>query len=171
VTYPDRLISGILGSVKVIAMVGATPNPSRPAYLVMRYLLARGYRIIPVNPGHAGGEILGQRVYARLADIPEPIDLVDIFRRPEAIDRVVDEALALQPKPRVIWMQFGLRDDAAAARAEAAGVTVIMDRCLKIEFGRFSGENSWAGLNSGRVTVRAPRAGDVYQQLKLPSKD
>ena len=108
----------------------------RPVHGVMAYLLRQGYRVIPVNPGHDGHEILGQRVYARLADIPEPIDIVDIFRRQEALSGVVDEALALDPKPKAIWMQLGLRDDAAAARAEAAGLSVVMDRCIKVDHAR-----------------------------------
>ncbi len=123
----------ILGSVKIIALVGASANPARPAHGVMAYLLAEGYQVIPVNPGHDGQEILGQRVYARLADIPVAVDLVDIFRRADALSGVVDEVLALSPLPRVIWMQLGLRDDAAATRAEAAGLTVVMDRCIKVD--------------------------------------
>jgi predicted CoA-binding protein len=117
-------------------MVGASPNPARPSNGVLHYLVGRGYRVFPVNPGHAGKEIAGQQVFARLADIPEPVDLVDIFRRREAVSGVVDEALLLEPLPRTIWMQLGIWDDAAAARAEAAGLTVIMNRCLKIEYGR-----------------------------------
>jgi predicted CoA-binding protein len=165
--YPDRFFRAILGSVKTIAMVGATPNPARPAYLVMKYLLSKGYRVIPVNPGHAGAEILGQKTYARLADIPEPIDMVDIFRRADAIPGVVEEALALDQKPRVVWMQLGLRDEAAAARAEAAGVTVVMDRCPKIEYGRLCGENSWAGINSGTLSAKKPRLAQGFQRLDL----
>jgi predicted CoA-binding protein len=105
-------------------------------YGVMEYLLLAGYRVIPINPGHAGKEILGQRVYAKLADVPEAIDLVDIFRRQDALAGVVDETLALVPLPKAIWMQLDLRDDAAAAKAEAAGLTVIMDQCIKIEHDR-----------------------------------
>lgn len=150
-------------------MVGATANRARPAYFVMKYLLSRGFKVIPINPGHA--EILGQTAYPRLADVPEPIDMVDIFRRSSAVDGVVDEALALDPLPNVVWMQLGIRNDAAAARAEAAGVTVIMDRCPKIEYGRLCGENSWAGINSGRISSRAPKPGTVFQRLELPTKD
>lgn len=169
--YSDRLIAAVLNSVKTIAIVGASANPARPVHIVMAYLLSRGYRIVPINPGQAGKEILGQKVYTRLGDVPEPIDMVDIFRRGEAIDGIVDEALALDPKPRVIWMQLTLRHDSAAARAEAAGLTVIMDRCPKIEFGRLCGENSWLGLNSGRISSRVPRPGAGYQRLELPSGD
>ncbi len=132
-SYPDDLIRNLLEDVKTIAVVGASPNPARPVYGVMQYLLRHGYRVIPVNPGQGGKEILGQRVYERLADIPEPVDLVDVFRRQEALAGVVDESLALSPKPKAIWMQLDLRDDAAAAKAEAEGLTVIMDRCIKID--------------------------------------
>ena len=132
-TYTDEHLRAVLQSGNTIAVVGASRNPARPVYGVMAYLIAAGYRVIPVNPGHAGGEIQGQRVYARLADVPEPVDIVDIFRRQSALASVVDEALALSPKPKAIWMQLDLRDDAAAARAEAAGLKVVMDRCIKVE--------------------------------------
>jgi hypothetical protein len=117
-------------------MVGASANPARPSHGVLQYLVGKGYRVFPVNPGHVGKEIGGQVVYARLSDVPETIDLVDIFRRPEAVGGVVDEALLLEPLPKTIWMQLGIRDAAAAVRAEAAGLTVIMNRCLKIEYAR-----------------------------------
>jgi len=116
--------------------VGASANQARPAHGVMRYLLGVGYSVFPVNPGLAGGNLLGRTVYARLADIPSAIDLVDIFRRREALAGVVDEALRLNPLPKVIWMQLGLRDDDAAQRALDAGVQVVMDRCVKIEHAR-----------------------------------
>ena len=132
----DTVVRDLLTSSRVIAVVGASPNAARPVFGVMRYLMAAGYRVIPINPGHAGHEILGQGVYARLADVPDPIDIVDIFRRPSALAGVVDEALALDPSPKAIWMQLGLRDGAAAAKAEAAGLTVVMNRCIKIEHGR-----------------------------------
>jgi uncharacterized protein len=134
--YFDADLSAVLALPKTIAIVGASTNPARPVYGVMAYMLRAGYRCIPVNPGQAGKEILGQKVFARLADIPEPIDIVDIFRRQEALAGVVDEALALSPKPKAIWMQLDLRDDAAAAKAEAAGLAVIMDRCIKVEHAR-----------------------------------
>lgn len=132
----DTRLRELFASVQTIAVVGASPNRLRPVYGVMEYLLLAGYRVIPVNPGQAGKEILGQHVCARLADIPEPIDLVDIFRRKDALAGVVDEALALSPRPKAIWMQLDLRDDVAAAKAEAAGLTVIMDRCIKVEHDR-----------------------------------
>jgi predicted CoA-binding protein len=129
-------IRDLLASARTIAVVGASPNPSRPSYDIIRYLLAAGYRVIPVNPGHGGQTILGQAVYATLANVPVPVDIVDIFRRQDALSGVVDEALALSPRPKAIWMQLGLSDEAAAARAEAAGLQVVMDRCIKVDHAR-----------------------------------
>ncbi len=152
--YSDAKLRGILGRVRTIAVVGASANWNRPSTFVMRYLQTKGYRAIPVNPGLAGQSLLGERVYASLRDIPEPVDMVDIFRAPEHVGPVVDEAVAIGAK--VVWMQLGIRDDAAAARAEAAGIEVVMDRCAKIEFGRLGGELSWFGVNAGLVRNRAP---------------
>lgn len=126
--YPDSYIRGILNTVKTIAMVGVSPKDNRPSYFAFKYLLERGYRMIPVNPGQAGKELLGQKVYARLADIPEPVDMVDIFRASPYAPGIVDEALALKPRPQVIWMQLGIRNDEAARRAEQAGIEVVMNR-------------------------------------------
>src|SRR5215475_14736582 len=123
--YPDSYIRGILNTVKTIAMVGISPKDIRPSYFAFKYLLERGYHMVPVNPGQAGGEILGQKVYAKLADIPEPVDMVDIFRAPQYAMGVVKEALALKPRPQVIWMQLGVRDDEAAKLAEDAGLKVV----------------------------------------------
>ena len=134
--YDNQYIAEILNSVKTIALVGASPNVARPSNGVMGFLLLRGYHVIPVNPGLAGKEIRGQKVYARLADIPEPIDMVDVFRAAEYLGAVVDEALALTPRPKVIWGQLSVRDDAAAAKAEAAGIHVVMNRCPAIEIPR-----------------------------------
>jgi predicted CoA-binding protein len=147
-SYPDDLIRGILNGVKTIALVGASSNEVRPSYFVLKYLSQRGYRMIGVNPGLAGQEVLGCPFYAKLADIPEPVEMVEIFRNSEAANGIVDEALALDPLPKVIWMQLTVRNDDAAARAEAKGVTVIMNRCPKIEYGRLSGEIGWTGVNS-----------------------
>ncbi|MBB3609054.1 MAG: CoA-binding protein [Rhizobium sp.] len=135
-SYDDSYIADILLSVRTIALVGASPNPARPSHGVMAYLMARGYRVIPVNPGQAGKEILGQWVFGHLSDIPEPVDMVDVFRAPEYLRSVVEETIMIEPRPPVIWGQLGVRDDAAAARAEAAGVKVIMDRCPAIEYPR-----------------------------------
>ncbi len=153
-SYPTDYIRGILQEVKIIALVGASSNDVRPSYLVMKYLLGKGYDVIPVNPGLAGQTLLDQMVYASLKDIPRPIDMVDIFRNSEAAGPIVDEALTLIPKPLVIWMQLTVRNDAAALRAEAAGIKVVMDRCPKMEYGKQSGEWAWVGGNSGIISSR-----------------
>lgn len=154
--YPDALIRSILTSVKTIALVGASDNVARPSYFVFKYLTERGFRVIPVNPGKVGQSLLGVPFAASLAEIDEPIDMVDIFRASEAAPGIVEEALALAPRPRVIWMQLSVRHDAAAARAEAEGLTVIMNRCPKIEYGRLSGEIGWQGINSRVLSSRKP---------------
>ena len=169
--YPDSYIRSILHDVKTIALVGVADSPVRASNIVARYLVGKGYRVYTINPNIAGKEIAGQNVLARLADAPEPIDMVDIFRRPDAIAGVVDEALALEPKPKVIWLQLGLRDDAVAARAEAAGVRVVMDRCPKLEYGRLAGENQWAGMNSRIVTTRKPVLAAGHQHFSLRAKE
>ncbi len=137
--YPQSYIADILRATRVIALVGASPNPDRPSNGVMAFLLRKGYRVIPVNPGQAGKEILGQKVYAGLSDIPEPVDMVDVFRASEAVPSVVEEALSMRPLPDVIWTQLGVRHDAAAAKAEEAGIKVVMDRCPAIEYPRLIG--------------------------------
>jgi uncharacterized protein len=153
-TYSTEYIRGILQDVKVIAMVGASSNEVRPSYLVMKYLQGKGYSVIPVNPGLAGQMLLGEKVYASLKDIPKPVDMVDIFRNSEAAGPIVDEALALQPRPKVIWMQLMVRNDDAASRAEAQGIKVVMNRCPKMEYGKLSGEWAWVGGNSGIISSR-----------------
>jgi uncharacterized protein len=152
--YSPDYIRDILRTVKTIALVGASSNIVRPSYFVMKYLIDKGYEVIPVNPGLAGQELLGQTVHASLKDIPKPIDMVDIFRNSEAAGTITDEALALDPAPKVIWMQLSVRNDEAAARAEAAGVKVVMNRCPKMEYGKLSGEWSWVGGNSGIISSR-----------------
>lgn len=131
--YPSGYISDILESVKIIALVGASSNELRPSHSVMKFLLATGYQVIPVNPALAGQRLLGQLVYAALRDIPKPADMIDIFRNSVAAGGVVDEALNLKQRPSVIWMQLGVRNDAAAARAEAQDIKVVMNRCPAIE--------------------------------------
>ena len=166
--YDDGYIRGILNTVKTIAMVGISPKDNRPSYFAFKYLLERGYRMIPVNPGQAGKEILGQKVYARLADIPDPIDMVDIFRASQFAMPVVKEALELRPKPRVIWMQLTVRDDAAAKLAEQAGIKVVMNRCPKIEYGRLSSEIGWIGVNSRMLSSkRAKVFGKGVQRMSI----
>jgi uncharacterized protein len=165
--YPDDLVRGVLKSVRTIALVGASANAARPSYFVLKYLHERGYRMRPVNPGLAGGTILGLPVYARLADIPEPIDMVDIFRASDAVPGIVEEALALDPKPKVIWMQLTVRHDEAARRAAEAGLTVVMDRCPKIEYARLSGEIGWNGVNSRVLSSKKPVMRAGFQSLGL----
>lgn len=130
---PDAELAGLLAGVRTIAVVGASPNPARPSFGVTRFLAERGYKVFPVNPGHAGMEIAGLRAYARLADLPEPIDMIDVFRASEHVAGVLEEALAMTPRPKLFWTQLGVVDNAAAARAEAEGLGVVMDRCPKIE--------------------------------------
>ncbi len=154
-TYPDGLIRRILRSVDTIAMVGASANWNRPSYFAMKYLQEKGFRVIPVNPNAAGQEILGEKVYARLEDIPFPVDMVDVFRSSEEAGGVADAAVGIGAK--VLWMQLGVRNDEAAARAEAAGLTVIMNRCPKIEYGRLSGEIGWMGVNTRVISSRRHR--------------
>jgi predicted CoA-binding protein len=166
--YPDSYIRGILNTTKTIAIVGVSPNTSRPSYFVFKYLLDRGYRMIPINPGHAGKEVHGQKIYAALADVPEPIDMVDVFRGSQYALPIVEEALALDPKPQVIWMQLTVRNDEAAARAEAAGLKVVMNRCPKIEYGRLSSEIGWLGVNSRTLSSKRARVlGKGVQRMSL----
>lgn len=166
--YDDAYIRAILKSVKRIALVGASSNEARPSYIVVKYLLERGYEIIPVNPGLAGQTLLGQTVYGSLKDVPGPIDMVEIFRNSEAAGPITDEALALSPLPKVIWMQLSVRNDAAAARAEALGVKVVMNRCPKIEYGRMSGEIGWQGINSRILSSRRPMmSGKGFQKFGI----
>jgi predicted CoA-binding protein len=167
-SYPDSYIRGILNTVKTIAMVGFSPKESRPSYFVFKYLTERGYRVIPVNPGQAGKEVFGQKIYAKLSEIPEPIDMVEIFRASEHVMPIVEEALTIKPKPQVIWMQLTIRNDAAAKLAEDAGLKVVMNRCAKIEYGRLSSEISWVGVNSRTLTAkRAQVLGTGVQRMGL----
>lgn len=163
----DADIRRILKSVKSIALVGASSNGARPSYIVLKYLSERGYRMLPVNPGLAGKPILGAMTYASLKDVPGPVDMVEIFRASEYASGLVDEALQLDPLPRVIWMQLGVRDETAAERARARGVEVIMNRCPKIEWGRLSGEIGWHGINSRIISSRKPIAAKGFQKLSL----
>jgi predicted CoA-binding protein len=166
--YDDSYIRGILNTVKTIAMVGVSPKDNRPSYFAFKYLLERGYRMIPVNPGQAGKELLGQKFYAKLSDIPEPIDMVDVFRASQHALPIVQEALTLNPKPQVIWMQLTVRNDEAAAIAEAAGLKVVMNRCPKIEYGRLSSEIGWIGVNSRVLSSkRAKIMGKGVQRMSL----
>ncbi len=153
--YADADIRRILRDVRVIAMVGASPSWNRPSHFAMKYLQSKGYRVIPVNPAAAGQAILGEKVYAGLREVPDPVDMVDVFRNSEAAGPITDEAIAIGAK--VVWMQLGVRNDGAAERARAAGLTVVLDRCPTIEYGRLFGALSWAGVDTGVISARRPR--------------
>jgi predicted CoA-binding protein len=165
-SYSIDYIRDILRSVRTVALVGATDNDRRASNFVLRYLLEKGYEVTPVNPTLAGQELLGRKVYARLKEIPHAIDMVDIFRNSQAALGVTDEALALEPLPKVIWMQLNVRNDEAAALAEAKGVKVVMNRCPKMEYGKLSGEWAWVGGYSGLISSRRQR---LHESGKLQS--
>lgn len=167
--YSDAHIRAILDSVKSVAVVGASLKNVRPSYFVVRYLIDKGYSVFPINPGHGGETLLGRAVYASLADVPEPIDMVDIFRGAEHARGIVEEALALDPRPKVIWMQLGIRSEEAAAMAEAAGLQVVMNRCPKIEYGRLSGEIGWSGVNTRVLSSKKPVLRPGFQHRGLSS--
>ena len=156
--YTDDFIKSILRSTKVIAMVGASGNEMRPSYFAMKYLLDKGFIIHPVNPGLAGKKILGRDVYATLHDLPAPVDMVDIFRQPDAAPEIVREALAEKDRfgLKTVWMQLGVINEEAAEMARGAGLHVVMDRCVKIEYGRLSGEIGWMGVNRRVIDNRKP---------------
>jgi uncharacterized protein len=167
--YDDSFIRGILDTVKTVAVVGASQGDDKPSMFVVKYLSERGYRVYPINPGRAGQLIAGVQAYAKLADVPEPLDMVDVFRRSDAVPQVLDEVLRLSSLPKVFWMQLGVRNDEAAARAEAAGMTVVMNRCPKIEYGRLSREIGWVGVNTRTLSSKKPqRLGAGVQRLSLP---
>lgn len=150
--YPDSYLRAILRDVKTIAMVGASANWNRPSYFAMKYLQEKGYRVIPVNPVAAGQDILGEKVYATLDEVPAKIDMVDIFRNSDAAGPITDDAIRLGAK--VVWMQLGVRNDDAAKRAEAAGLRVVMNRCPKIEHARLTGKLEWHGIASGVISSK-----------------
>jgi len=154
-SYDDAYIKSILADTRTIAMVGASTNWNRPSYFAMKYLQAKKYRIIPVNPRAAGETLLGETVLASLADIGEPVDMVDIFRNSDAAGAITDEAIAIGAK--IVWMQFTVVNPDAAKRAEAAGLRVVMDRCPKVEYARLNGELSWNGFNSRVISSKRRR--------------
>ncbi|TJW48310.1 MAG: CoA-binding protein [Mesorhizobium sp.] len=168
--YDNAYIAGILNSVKTIAMIGASANDVRPSYFVLKYLLGKGFSVFPINPGQAGKEILGRMTYARLADVPESVDMVDVFRGSAAVPGILDQILQLDPLPKVIWMQLGVRHDEAAARAEAAGIKAAMNRCPKIEYGKLSGEIGWTGVNSGVLSSKKPLMRQGFQSFGVRQK-
>lgn len=157
-SYSDDEIAGLLRECRVFAFIGASANTSRPSYFAMKYMLGKGYGVVPVNPGIAGKEILGQTVVGRMSDLTAPVDVIDIFRNSEAALGITREAIEMKDQLglKAIWMQLGVRNDAAARLAEDAGLKVIMNRCPKIEYGRLSGEIGWAGINSGRISSVRP---------------
>ena len=152
--YSDDLLKNVLGTAKKVAIVGVSANTVRPSYFVARYLQLRGYSIVPVNPGLAGQQLFGETVYATLSDIPFDVDMVDIFRRSDAVLAIVDEALARWPDLRTIWMQIGVEHEQAATKAQARGVTVIQNRCPKIEYQRLFGELRMGGFNTGVISSK-----------------
>jgi len=155
--YSDDYIHEILNTNRSFALVGASANTVRPSYFVLKYLLEKEFKVVPVNPGIAGKDILAQKVYGALKDIPEAIDIVDIFRNSETALEITKEAIEIGAK--VVWMQLGVRNDEAAALAEAAGLQVVMNRCPKIEYARLSGEIGWAGVNSRAISSVRPKLG------------
>lgn len=166
-SYDNSYIAGILHSVKSVAIVGASANDVRPSFFVTKYLIDKGYKVFPINPGHAGKEIEGAKVYASLVDLPQPVDMVDIFRPSSAVPSITDEILAMDPLPKVVWMQLTVRDDASAARLEEKGIKVVMNRCPKIEYGRLSGEIGWNGVNSRVISSKKPVMRQGFQSFGI----
>jgi predicted CoA-binding protein len=154
--YDDVMMQRVLKDTRTIAMAGASPNWVRPSNFAMKYLLGKGYKVHPINPGHAGKEIWDQTVYASLSEVPGSVDMLDIFRNSAAAGDLVDEAIKLKDEKqiKIVWLQLGVINYEVAARAEAAGLTVIMDRCPKIEYGRLFGELGWSGVNSGIISSK-----------------
>lgn len=165
--YSDAHVAAVLLSVRTVAVIGASANPARPSFFVAKYLIAKGYTVWPVNPGRAGGTIADVPAFARLADCPAVPDMVDVFRRPDALPGIADEIEALPSLPKVVWLQLGIRDDAFAARMEGQGVAVIQDRCPKIEYARLSGEIGWTGFNRRTVSARRPKLQKGFQHFTL----
>lgn len=154
-TYDDRYIRDVLSRVRTVAMVGASPNWNRPSYFVMKYLQLKGFRVIPVNPRAGDEPILGETVYASLDEVPDAIDMVDVFRSSEEALTITKQAIDKGAK--AVWMQIGVRNDEAARLAEDAGLSVVMNRCPKIEYSRLYGELSWGGFNSGVISSKRRR--------------
>lgn len=153
-SYSDTFLKDVLTRTKTIAVVGVSPNPVRPSYYVARYLSLKGYTVLPINPGHTGKELFGQTVFGSLADIQGPVDMVDIFRRSEAVPPIVDEALDLFPDLQTIWMQIGVENPGAAEKAQARGVDVVQNRCPKIEYQRLYGELRMGGFATGVISSK-----------------
>jgi predicted CoA-binding protein len=169
-SYSDAHLRSVLREVKSIAVVGASSNPNRPSSFVTKYLAQKGYRVVPINPGHAGREIAGAVAQASLADLHQPVDMVDVFRRVEALPGVAEEIRAMTMPPSVVWFQLGIRDDEIAARLEAEGMTVIQNRCPKIEYARLCGEIAWTGFNRRTISAKKPILAKGYQSFTLGDK-
>jgi uncharacterized protein len=170
-SYDDDYIRDILNHIKTVAIVGASAKPMRPSHLVAKYLASKGFEIIPVNPGQSGRLIAGAQTARSLADIRRPVDMVDIFRNSNAVMATVREAIAMDPPPKVIWMQLGIRNDAAALLAEQSDIKVVMNRCPKIEYARLCGEIVWAGVSSGLVSSRKPQLAKGFQHFEIGKSD
>lgn len=170
-TYSDAHIRGILQSVKSVAMIGASANTNRPSFFVAKYMIGKEYTLYPVNPGQAGKEIVGAMTYASLADLPGPVDMVDIFRNVDALPGIVGEIMRMPELPKVVWLQLGIRDDAIAAALEMAGITVIQNRCPKIEYARLCGEIGWTGFNRRTISSRKPKLSKGFQHYGLGDED
>ena len=168
--YADEFLRDVLRRVKSIAIVGASANERRPSYFVTRYMVSKGYTVLPINPGRAGGEIAGLPAFATLADLPHPVDMVDVFRKPDALPDVARDVLAMPVLPDIVWFQLGIRDDAVAGVLETAGITVVQDRCPKIEYARLCGEIGWTGFNRRTISARKPRLSAGYQHFGLADR-
>ena len=153
-SYSDVFLRNLLNDVKTVAVVGISSNPVRPSYFVARYLGLKGYRVIPINPGLAGQELFGEAVYPDLASVPDEVDMVDIFRRSEAVPSIVEEALERWPNLKAIWMQIGVESAEGRAMAEARGLRVVENRCPKIEYQRLFGELRMGGFNTGIISSK-----------------
>lgn len=165
--YDDNYIRAILNEVKTIAIVGASANTVRPSYFVVKYLISKGYDVVPINPGHAGKEICGAMTFASLAEVDRAIDMVDVFRNSDAALDVTKDALALKPLPKVIWLQLSVYNEEAAKLAQAAGVKIVMNRCPKIEYARLCGEIGWAGVASNVISSKKPKLHSGFQRFDI----
>ncbi len=165
--YSDEMMRSVLKSVKSIAIIGASGNTIRPSYFVAKYMAAKGYKLFPINPGHAGKEIADAMTYESLASLPGPVDMVDIFRRKETLPGIVTEIMQMPELPKVVWLQLGIRDDSIASALEMAGITVIQNRCPKIEYARLCGEIAWTGFNRRTISSKKPILSKGFQHLGL----
>ncbi len=169
--YSDAYVRRILQSAKSIAIVGASGNEVRPSFFVAKYLAAKNYKTFPINPGRAGKEIAGSMTYASLADLPTPVDIVDVFRRTDALPGVVSQIMSMPELPKVVWLQLGIRDDAIAEALEMAGINVVQNRCPKIEYARLCGEIGWTGFNRRTISAKKPKLSKGFQHYRLGDGD